>query len=136
MDQVFQGLTRATGVDKGNDGKEGNGSLFTTLPFIDINFFVKEKTMQISQQTPMPSPPTAITTKDLSYLKDAMSWELLAFKKFHFYAQQVNDLEIKQAFEQAGQMHQNHYQRLLSHLQVNNDAIMANVPNPNQGQQH
>ncbi|WP_019156709.1 ferritin-like domain-containing protein [Robertmurraya massiliosenegalensis] len=92
--------------------------------------------MQYSQQSPMSSPPPAITTKDLSYLKDAMSWELLAFKKFHFYAEQVNDQEIKQAFEQAGRMHQNHYQRLLSHLQVDNNTIMANVPNPNQGQQH
>ncbi|MGG0719644.1 ferritin-like domain-containing protein [Robertmurraya massiliosenegalensis] len=92
--------------------------------------------MQYSQQSPMTSPPPAITTKDLSYLKDAMSWELLAFKKFHFYAEQVNDQEIKQSFEQAGRMHQNHYQRLLTHLQVNNNAIMSNVPNPNQGQQH
>lgn len=27
-----------------------------------------------------------LTTKDLNYLKDEMSWELLAFKKCHHYA--------------------------------------------------
>lgn len=87
-------------------------------------------------QVPIPEPPRAITTKDLSYLKDAMSWELLAFKKFHFYAEHVTNNEIKQALEQAGKMHQDHYQRLLTHLQLNNDEVMANLPNPNQGQQH
>lgn len=89
-----------------------------------------------NMQVPIPNPPRAITTKDLSYLKDAMSWELLAFKKFNFYAQHVTNEEIKQALDQAGRMHQDHYQRLLSHLQINNDAVMATIPNPNQGQQH
>ncbi|MEQ2525223.1 ferritin-like domain-containing protein [Bacillaceae bacterium CLA-AA-H227] len=87
------------------------------------------------QQAPMSIPPQAITTKDLTYLKDAMSWELLAFKKFNFYAQHVTNEGIKQALDQAGQMHQNHYERLLAHLQVNNTAIMSTVPQPNQSQQ-
>ncbi|MDQ0154468.1 ferritin-like domain-containing protein [Robertmurraya andreesenii] len=87
-------------------------------------------------QVPIPNPPQAITTKDISYLKDAMSWELLAFKKFHFYAEQVENEEFKQALNQAGKMHQAHFERLLSHLDVNNDAVMANIPNPNQSQQH
>lgn len=86
----------------------------------------------MEQQIPYPTPPRAISTKDLSYLKDAMSWEMLAFKKFHFYAGHVQDEEIKQALDQAGKMHQEHYQRLLSHLQVNNDAVMNNQ----QGTQH
>jgi hypothetical protein len=89
-----------------------------------------------NSQVPIPNPPRAISTKDLSYLKDAMSWELLAFKKFHFYSQQVGNQEISQALEEAGRMHQEHYQRILSHLQVNNDAVMSSLPNPNQGQQH
>jgi hypothetical protein len=80
-------------------------------------------------QPQIPNPPRAITTKDLLYIKDVLSWELLAFKKFHYLAQQVTNTEIKQALEKAGQMHQNHYQRLLPHLQINNNAALANLPN-------
>ncbi|WP_134684233.1 ferritin-like domain-containing protein [Brevibacillus migulae] len=83
---------------------------------------------QAQANVPIPNPPRAISTKDLSYLKDALSWELDAFKKFHFYAQQVQDPQIKQALDQAGQMHQRHFQRLLSHLQVNNTAVMSSLP--------
>ncbi|WP_042456839.1 ferritin family protein [Neobacillus dielmonensis] len=82
-----------------------------------------------STQAPIPNPPRAITSKDILYLKDALSWELLAFKKFHFMAQQVSNDEIKQALDKAGKMHQDHYQRILTHLQVNNDEAMANLPN-------
>lgn len=89
-----------------------------------------------NMQPQIPTPPQAITSKDILYLKDALSWELLAFKKFHFLAQHSTDPEIKQALDNAGAMHQNHYQRLLTHLQVDNNAAMANIPSPNQGQQH
>nr|WP_202617890.1 ferritin-like domain-containing protein [Bacillus dakarensis] len=88
--------------------------------------------MQQNMQPQIPTPPRAITSKDILYLKDALSWELLAFKKFHFLAQQSTDPEIKQALDKAGAMHQNHYQRLLTHLQVDNNTAMANIPSPNQ----
>ncbi|WP_075980606.1 ferritin family protein [Bacillus massilinigeriensis] len=89
-----------------------------------------------NSQVPMTSPPQAITSKDLLYLKDALSWELLAAKKFHFLAQQVSNQEIQQALDNAGRMHQDHFQRILSHLQVNNNVVMSNMPNPNQNMQH
>ncbi|WP_082193044.1 ferritin-like domain-containing protein [Bacillus rubiinfantis] len=85
-------------------------------------------------QVPFPTPPRAITTKDLMYLKDALSWELLAFKKFHFLAEHATNPEIKQALEKAGQMHQNHYQRLLTHLQVDNAPVMNSIQNSQQTQ--
>ncbi len=85
-------------------------------------------------QAPIPQPPRVITTKDSQYLKDALSWELVAFKKFHFYAQQAIDPQVKQALEKAGQMHQRHYQKLLTHLQVNNNAAMASLPRTQQMQ--
>ena len=91
--------------------------------------------MNMNQQQPMQQPPSAITTKDLLYLSDAMSWELLAFKKFHFLAEQAQDQTNKNTLNEAGRMHQNHYERLLSHLQVNNQAIMSSIPQQNQ-QQH
>lgn len=80
------------------------------------------------QQPLMAVPPKVITTKDCSYLKDELSWELLAMKKCHHFAQECQDPEIKQAIDKAGQMHQRHYQMLLKHLQNNNQAAMANVP--------
>ncbi|MFB6467836.1 ferritin-like domain-containing protein [Cytobacillus sp. Hz8] len=87
-------------------------------------------------QSPMPSPPEAITTKDLLYLKDVLSWELLAAKKFHFLATQVSNGEIQQALDQAGRMHQDHYQRILSHLQVDNQSAMTSMQNQNQNMPH
>ncbi|AZU62143.1 ferritin-like domain-containing protein [Neobacillus mesonae] len=90
---------------------------------------------QQMNQSMMQSPPPAITSKDLQYLKDALSWELLAFKKFHFLAQQATNPNIKQALEKAGQMHQNHYQKLLSHLQVNNNTVLASMQTMQQNQQ-
>ncbi|MEH7110501.1 ferritin-like domain-containing protein [Bacillus sp. JJ1764] len=83
----------------------------------------------MQNQPPIPNPPQAITTKDLQYLKDAMSWELLAFKKFHFLAQHAQNQDIKQALDEAGRMHQDHYNRLLSHLQVDNNAVMSSIQN-------
>ncbi|RFU64956.1 ferritin-like domain-containing protein [Peribacillus glennii] len=85
-----------------------------------------------TQQPPIPNPPRAITSKDILYLKDALSWELLAFKKFHFLAGLVSDSNIKEALDRAGKMHQKHFERLLTHLQVNNDDVMANIPSPKQ----
>ena len=88
-----------------------------------------------NNQPPIPNPPRAITTKDILYIKDALSWELLAFKKFHFMANQLQNPQLKEALNKAGQMHQNHYQRLLTHLQVDNNTALANLPNTQQQQQ-
>ena len=85
-----------------------------------------------NNQSQVPNPPRAITTKDALYLKDALSWELLAFKKFHYLSQQVNNQEIKQALDKAGRMHQTHFQKLLTHLNVNNNIALANYSNQQQ----
>ncbi|BAB07208.1 hypothetical protein P4637_00765 [Halalkalibacterium halodurans] len=77
------------------------------------------------QQGVMPQPPQVITVKDQLYITDMLSWNLLACKKAHFFAQQCQDPEVKQALEQAGQMHQRHYTMLLGHLQ--NQQNMATV---------
>jgi hypothetical protein len=69
------------------------------------------------QQAVMPQPPQMISAKDAMYFNDMMSWNLLAMKKAHFFATQCQDKEVAQALEKAGQMHQRHYQKILSHLQ-------------------
>ena len=72
--------------------------------------------MNNQQGNRMKEPPNYITTKDLSYIKDAMSWELVAMKKCNKFAQEVQCNKIKSAIEETGRMHQQHYQTLLSHL--------------------
>jgi hypothetical protein len=75
-----------------------------------------------NQQGIMQQPPNVITTKDILYLSDALSWNLLAMKKAHFYAQHCQDQELKTAFDKCGQMHQKHYERILSHLNGQNQS--------------
>ncbi|MED1203826.1 hypothetical protein [Heyndrickxia acidicola] len=64
-------------------------------------------------------PPQVLTTKDLSYLNDMLSWNLLAMKKAHFAAEHCQDASLRSAFEKCGQMHQQHYQQILGHLNTN-----------------
>jgi hypothetical protein len=79
------------------------------------------------QQPVMQTPPQVITTKDHAYLKDQLSWLLLAAKKCRHFAQECTDPQIAQAIDQAGQMHQRHYLLLLKHLQNDNTAAMQAV---------
>lgn len=79
-------------------------------------------------QATMTKPPAVITTKDYLYLKDQLSWTLLAMKKCAHYAQECTDPQIKGALDQAGRMHQRHYQLLLKHLQHNNNQALASLP--------
>ncbi|SEB51089.1 hypothetical protein [Paenibacillus sp. GP183] len=78
-------------------------------------------------QAILEQPPQVITTKDFLYLKDQLSWELLAMKKCHHFAQECSDPDIRQAIDEAGQMHQRHYQLFLKHMQNNNTVEMSNV---------
>ncbi len=77
---------------------------------------------QFQQMPVMPEPPRVISTKDHLYLKDAMSWELTAMKKCFHFAREAVDPEIKMALDSAGQMHMNHYMRLLGHVNPANQA--------------
>lgn len=82
---------------------------------------------QQNQQAMMQQPPHLITTKDFAYLNDMLAWNLLAMKKFHFAASQCQDEHIQSELNKFGQMHQRHYELLLSHLQAkqqNNQMMM------------
>ncbi|WP_227937527.1 hypothetical protein [Alkalihalobacillus deserti] len=70
------------------------------------------------QQATFQTPPPVITTKDQLYLTDILSWNMIAMKKAHFFAQQCQDQEIKALLEKTGQMHQRHYEKILSHLKT------------------
>lgn len=77
-------------------------------------------------QERMSKPPAYITTKDLSYLQDALSWELLAMKKCRHFANECRNNQIKQHINQAGQMHQKHYKILLKHINPANSNYHHN----------
>ncbi|WP_028609321.1 hypothetical protein [Paenibacillus harenae] len=90
---------------------------------------MQQNQTQQQQQAPlMQVPPQVITVKDSLYLKDQLSWEILAMKKCRHFAQECSDPEIAQAIDKAGQMHQRHYNLLLKHLQNNNTEEMKKVP--------
>ncbi|WP_369681839.1 hypothetical protein [Alicyclobacillus macrosporangiidus] len=80
----------------------------------------------------MTTPPQVITTKDASYIKDQLSWLLVAAKKCAHYAKECSDASVASAIQRIGQMHQRHYQLLLGHLKTNNQQAMQNIPQPPQ----
>jgi len=58
-----------------------------------------------------------ISDKELLYLKDFLSWELLAIKKYSAAAGVCQDPNLRTLLDAAGKRHQQHYNTLLSHLQ-------------------
>jgi hypothetical protein len=58
-----------------------------------------------------------IAAKELSYLTDFMSWELLAVKKCKEAAEGLMDQQLASQIEEAGRRHQQHYDAILQHLQ-------------------
>lgn len=57
-----------------------------------------------------------LSTKDFNYIKDHLSWELLAAKKCAHYANECQDPQIAQLINQVGQMHERHYNALMQYL--------------------
>lgn len=83
-----------------------------------------------SRQPIMTQPPNVLTTKDHLYLTDMLSWNLVVMKKANHFANECADQEVKQALEKAAQMHQRHYEKLLSHLQAQpTQSQQSNQPN-------
>ncbi len=80
-----------------------------------------------NQQGLFSQPPAVISSKDAMYLTDMLSWNLLSMKKAHFYAEHCQDHELKTAFDRCGQMHQCHYEKILTHLSGQNSASIGNI---------
>lgn len=66
-----------------------------------------------------------LSTKDVTYLRDQMSWSLLMAKKCNHYAQQCQDTQLAQLCQQVGQTHQAHYDMFLN--QLTNLASQAGI---------
>ncbi|MCI8360098.1 MAG: spore coat protein [Clostridiales bacterium] len=57
-----------------------------------------------------------LTTKELSALEDLLSMEQLLIKKYKMVASMATDQEIKTKCDQIANKHQEHFNRLMSHL--------------------
>ena len=76
----------------------------------------QQQNMNQTQQNQMPQAPNVITSKDLLYITDMMSWNLMAMKKAHFYESQCQIPEVSQAMKEICEMHERHYHKILNHL--------------------
>lgn len=70
-------------------------------------------------------PMLPLTEKDLAYLHDQMSWELVATKKAYQYAHQTLEPECRSLMYQVAEQHQRNLERLLDHLQEHVDRTIA-----------
>ena len=77
------------------------------------------------QQAMYPEPPKMVSTKDLLYLSDMLSWNLLASKKMDWIAQSCQLPDIKKECEAAQQMHTKHYDEILKFLKQNEGGPMS-----------
>lgn len=57
-----------------------------------------------------------LSEKDLSFAKDAISWELIAAKKAYQYSHQSVDAECRQLCEQAAKQHQKNIEQIVQHI--------------------
>lgn len=68
-----------------------------------------------------------LSTKELNYVKDYLSWELLAVKKCYNYASQESNTEDQKIFFDAVKVHQNNYMNLLNYIQQFNNQQGGNL---------
>lgn len=57
--------------------------------------------------------PNIISTKDLSYIKDMLSWNLVMAKKSKEYLKLVGDKDVKEIIKRVNEVHKSHYEMLL-----------------------
>ena len=56
--------------------------------------------------------PNIISTKDLSYIKDMLSWNLVMAKKSKEYLKLVGDKDVKELLKKYKEVHKSHKQKL------------------------
>ncbi|WP_043930588.1 hypothetical protein [Bacillus sp. EB01] len=68
------------------------------------------------QQQFIQQPPDVLSGKDALYLTDMLTWNLLAAKKAHFFAQHCQMESMRAEAEKVCEMHTRHYETILGHL--------------------
>lgn len=67
-----------------------------------------------------------ISSKELNYVKDFLSWELLAAKKCSGYANQETDSSTRQILSDCANLHQQNYNDLLGYVQQLQGGVQSN----------
>ena len=57
-----------------------------------------------------------LTAKELTALEDVLGVEANLVKKYKMYAQNTQDIQLKNKCEEIALKHQNHYNTLMGHL--------------------
>jgi hypothetical protein len=57
-----------------------------------------------------------LSTKEVNYLKDHLSWELLAAKKCYNHAKSMQDQNYAKLFDDIGRVHQENFVDLLNYV--------------------
>lgn len=76
-----------------------------------------QQQQQQQQQQNMTADRSLLGEKELLYIHDFLSWELLAMKKCSEAAGMIQDQQLQQSVRQIGQKHQQHFETILNHLQ-------------------
>lgn len=58
----------------------------------------------------------SITSKELSALEDQLNYEQVLVKKYNTFANQCDDPQLKTKCQQVAARHQDHFNRLMTHL--------------------
>lgn len=57
-----------------------------------------------------------LSTKEVNYLKDHLSWELMAAKKCYNYAQECSDKNFGKLLDDVGRVHQQNFTDMLNYV--------------------
>ncbi|MGE5474447.1 MAG: hypothetical protein ACM3UU_09525 [Ignavibacteriales bacterium] len=68
-----------------------------------------------------------LSTKELNYINDFLSWELLSCKKCYQYANQETNPSHQKVFFDAANVHQQNYMNLLNYVEQANNMIGGNL---------
>lgn len=71
----------------------------------------------MQQNNNMTADRNQLTDKELHYVKDFLSFELLAMKKINHAASSCVDINIQNKLKEIGMRHKQHYEDLLTQLQ-------------------
>lgn len=100
----------------------------STMPFQSTGLTnAAQQPSQVSAQpTTGKTPPAELTSKDVAYLEDQMSWLLTAAKKCRHLATECTDTQVQSILGQVCETHERQYQTLLqccqSHAQTGQQA--------------
>lgn len=61
--------------------------------------------------------PNIISTKDLTYIKDMIKWNLVLSKKTRMYKDIAENQDIKKFFDNVSKTHANHFKKLMEILE-------------------